>query len=200
MVKIATRLLVVTLIAACNFKRKAESLNSTHNEAVIYADTIKTLIPPVKPATNPIITPVQPGTMLSINNGTTPQQLVSYAKTLMGTPYKYASTDPSIGFDCSGFITYVFNHFDISVPRSSVDFTNVGKEVNSVNAREGDLILFAGTVDSIHIVGHMGIVTENTDTLRFIHSSSGRTNGVTINTLNGYYQKRFVKTIRVFPD
>lgn len=199
MIKIATKLLVVTLIAACNFKRKSESLNSTHSEAVIYADTIKTLIT-VKPATNPIITPVQLGTMLSINNGTTPQQLVSYAKTLIGTTYKYASTDPSIGFDCSGFITYVFNHFGIRVPRSSVDFTNVGKEVNTENAREGDLILFTGTVDSIRIVGHMGIVTENTDTLRFIHSTSGRANGVTISTLNGYYQKRFVKTIRVFPD
>ena len=199
MVKIAIQLLVVTVIAACNFKRKSESLNSPHNEAVIYADTIKTLIT-VKPATNPIITPVQLGTMLSINNGTTPQQLVSYAKSLMGTTYKYASTDPSIGFDCSGFITYVFNHFGIRVPRSSVDFTNVGKEVNTENAREGDLILFTGTVDSIRIVGHMGIVTENTDTLRFIHSTSGRANGVTISTLNGYYQKRFVKTIRVFPD
>ena len=199
MIKIATKLIVVTLIAACNFKRKSESLNSTHSEAVIYADTIKTLIT-VKPATNPIITPVQLGTMLSINNGTTPQQLVSYAKTLIGTTYKYASTDPSIGFDCSGFITYVFNHFGIRVPRSSVDFTNVGKEVNTENAREGDLILFTGTVDSIRIVGHMGIVTENTDTLRFIHSTSGRANGVTISTLNGYYQKRFVKTIRVFPD
>lgn len=200
MVKIATKLLIVTLIAAFSCKHKPGSLNSTHNEAVISADTIKTLILPVTPVTNPIITPVQPGTILSLNNGTTPQQLVSYAKTLMGTPYKYASTDPSIGFDCSGFITYVFNHFGISVPRSSVDFTDVGKEVNSVNARAGDLILFTGTVDSIRIVGHMGIVTENTDTLRFIHSTSGRANGVTISTLNGYYQKRFVKTIRVFPD
>lgn len=199
MVKVVTKLLVVILIAACNFKRKPVSFNSTHNEAVIYADTIKTLIP-VNPATNPINTAAQPGTMFSINNGTTPQQLVSYAKTLMGTPYKYASANPSIGFDCSGFITYVFNHFGISVPRSSVDFTNVGKEVNSVNARKGDLILFTGTLDSIRIVGHMGIVTENTDTLRFIHSSSGRANAVTISTLNGYYQKRFVKTIRVFPD
>ncbi len=199
MVKIATKLLVVILIAACSCKRKPVSLNSTHNEAIIYADTIKKL-PPLKPATEPINIPVQLGPMLSINNSITPQQLVSYAKTLMGTPYKYASTDPSIGFDCSGFITYVFNHFGINVPRSSVDFTNVGQEVNNENVREGDLILFTGTEDSIRIVGHMGIVTENKDTLRFIHSSSGRANGVTISTLNGYYQKRFVKSIRLFPD
>ena len=112
-------------------------------------------------------------------------------------PYKYASTDPSIGFDCSGFITYVFNHFGIKVPRSSVDFTNVGNEINWHQAKEGDLILFTGTVDSIRIVGHMGIVTENADTLKFIHATSGRANGVTISALQGYYEKRFIKVIRI---
>ncbi|MBL7749710.1 MAG: C40 family peptidase, partial [Chitinophagaceae bacterium] len=51
-----------------------------------------------------------------------PDSLVAFAKTLIGIPYLYASTDPIKGFDCSGFITYVFNHFNIAVPRSSVDF------------------------------------------------------------------------------
>ena len=46
-------------------------------------------------------------------------ELVGFAETLQGIPYKYGSTDPRIGFDCSGFISYVFNHFGISVPRSS---------------------------------------------------------------------------------
>ena len=131
---------------------------------------------------------------------TTPHELVHFAKTLIGIPYKYASIDPSKGFDCSGFITYVFNHFNIEVPRSSVDFTNVGKEINPGNAKEGDLILFTGTVDSIRIVGHMGIVTQNSDTLKFIHSTSGRANGVTISKLDDYYKRRFVKVIRVFPE
>lgn len=127
-------------------------------------------------------------------------ELVNYAKTLTGIPYKYASTDPSKGFDCSGFITYVFNHFNWEVPRSSVDFTNFGKEINPANATEGDLILFTGTNDSIRIVGHMGIVTENADTLKFIHSTSGRAYGVTISDLGEHYKKRFVKVIRIFPD
>lgn len=131
---------------------------------------------------------------------TTPQELVQFAKTLIGIPYKYASTDPSKGFDCSGFITYVFNHFTIDVPRSSVDFTNVGQEINRAFAKEGDLILFTGTVDSIKTVGHMGIVTQNSDTLKFIHSTSGRANGVTISKLDDHYKKRFVKVIRVFPE
>ncbi|HVG42239.1 MAG TPA: NlpC/P60 family protein, partial [Chitinophagaceae bacterium] len=66
----------------------------------------------------------------TINIGSTkPEDVVKFAESLMGTPYVYASSNPSVGFDCSGFITYVFNHFKIAVPRSSVDFTNVGKTV-----------------------------------------------------------------------
>ena len=66
---------------------------------------------------------------LLVNNinsitGSFPQTLIAYAKTLIGTPYKYASVNPAEGLDCSGFITTVFNHFNIKVPRSSVDFTN----------------------------------------------------------------------------
>ena len=127
-------------------------------------------------------------------------ELVKYAKTLIGIPYKYASTDPSEGFDCSGFITYVFNHFHWEVPRSSVDFTDFGKQINLIDAKEGDLILFTGTNDSIRIVGHMGIITDNTDSLHFIHSTSGHAYGVTISNLNEHYIKRFVKVIRIFPD
>jgi cell wall-associated NlpC family hydrolase len=130
----------------------------------------------------------------------TGHELVSFAQTLLGIPYRYASTDPAKGFDCSGFITYVFKHFNITVPRSSVDFTNVGKEVNLQSAKEGDLILFTGTADSIRIVGHMGIVTENVDTLKFIHSTSGRANGVVISELNEHYRRRFVKIIRVLSE
>lgn len=129
-----------------------------------------------------------------------PQAVVAFAKTQIGVPYLYGSTDPSKGFDCSGFITYVFNHFGVVVPRSSIDFTNVGKEVSAPTAKEGDLILFTGTDSTEKFVGHMGIVIENSDSLRFIHSSSGKAKGVTITALNNYYKGRYVKTIRIFPE
>jgi cell wall-associated NlpC family hydrolase len=131
--------------------------------------------------------------------GATPQQVVAFAKTLIGVPYLYGSTDPAKGFDCSGFITYVFKHFGIVVPRSSIDFTNVGREVSAAQAREGDLILFTGTDSTERFVGHMGIVVSNTDTLRFIHSTSGKQHGVTITPLSTYYKGRYVKTVRIFP-
>jgi cell wall-associated NlpC family hydrolase len=131
--------------------------------------------------------------------GVQPKQVVDFAKTLIGVPYLYGSTDPAKGFDCSGFITYVFKHFNIIVPRSSIDFTNVGKEISAAQATEGDLILFTGTDSTEKFVGHMGIVVSNTDTLKFIHSTSGKQYGVTITPLNNYYKGRYVKTVRIFP-
>jgi len=129
----------------------------------------------------------------------TPAQVVAFAKTLIGVPYKYASTDPKTGFDCSGFITYVFNHFNIIVPRSSIEFTNVGKPVTVEAALPGDLILFTGTDSTERFVGHMGlIVSNNSGKLEFIHSTSGKAYGVTITELNGYYKGRYMKTIRIF--
>ncbi|HUH32424.1 MAG TPA: NlpC/P60 family protein, partial [Daejeonella sp.] len=65
-----------------------------------------------------------------INTGNIqPEDLLNFSKGLVGIPYRYGSTDPAQGFDCSGFITYVFNHHGISVPRSSKDFTDVEREV-----------------------------------------------------------------------
>ncbi|MBC7383623.1 MAG: C40 family peptidase [Bacteroidia bacterium] len=140
------------------------------------------------------------GSLPQVTEEVTGRQLVDFAKTLLAIPYKYASSDPLEGFDCSGFITYVFNHFNIKVPRSSVDFTNTGNEVDIRTAKVGDLILFTGTVDTIRIVGHMGIVTENADNLKFIHSTSGKANAVTVSTLTDHYKRRFVKIIRVLSD
>jgi cell wall-associated NlpC family hydrolase len=126
-------------------------------------------------------------------------QLVDFAETLNGISYKYGSTNPDNGFDCSGFISYVFNHYGIPVPRSSREFTNFAQEINLKEAKRGDLILFTGTDSTKRVVGHMGIITSNNGLVHeFIHSTSGKAYGVTITPLNKYYQGRFVKAIRFF--
>lgn len=131
----------------------------------------------------------------------TPDQLMAFAETLKGVPYRYASTDPKVGFDCSGFITYVFNHFGIQVPRSSIDFTDVGKYIPKEEARRGDIILFTGTDSTEKFVGHMGLITANNGgKIEFIHSTSGKAYGVTVTPLSDYYMSRFVKCIRIFPQ
>ena len=130
-----------------------------------------------------------------------PDSVIAFGKSLVGVPYLYASSDPAKGFDCSGCITYVFNHFNIAVPRSSVDFTNVGLDIPREVASPGDLILFTGTDSTSRTVGHMGIVESNEHgNLLFLHSTSGKAYGVTISPLKGYYEKRFVKVIRIFPQ
>lgn len=129
---------------------------------------------------------------------TSPAKLIAFSKTLKGIPYKYASSDPASGFDCSGFITYVFNHFGIAVPRSSAGFSDQGSPVTLSLAKPGDLILFTGTDSTIRTVGHMGIITYAGDSIVFIHSTSGKADGVTETMLNAYYMGRFMKVIRVF--
>ncbi|WP_255155541.1 C40 family peptidase [Ferruginibacter sp. HRS2-29] len=189
---IKTGIFALILLTGCN-GMPSETKPLSTDTVVVVKDTA-TAVAEI-PADSAHIT----GQTSVINTGATERiQLVQYAKTLSGVPYKYASSDPSQGFDCSGFITYVFNHFNITVPRSSVDFTNVGKEIKPAEAVAGDLILFTGTDSLVRIVGHMGIIIENTDSLRFIHSTSGKANGVTITALNNYYQGRFVKVIDIF--
>ena len=151
----------------------------------------------VLPNNSPPIKDTLPGQIATGNIH--PEAVVAFAESLFGTPYLYASTDPKAGFDCSGFITYVFNHFGIKVPRSSIDFTNVGKEVAVKDAKRGDIILFTGTDSTERFVGHMGIIVSNINgDLQFIHSSSGKAHGVTVSPLKGYYMGRFVKVIRIF--
>jgi cell wall-associated NlpC family hydrolase len=125
-------------------------------------------------------------------------ELIAFAQTLKGTPYKYACSDPKRGFDCSGFVMYVFNHFQMTVPRSSVGFTHIGKEIELKNAMPGDVILFTGTNASRRVVGHVGIITQAAaDSVSFIHASSGKAHSVTETTLGAHYKKRFMKVVRM---
>lgn len=126
------------------------------------------------------------------------QKIVAFAKTLQGVPYKYCSMDPDGGFDCSGFVNYVFNHFSIHVPRSSVEFTDIGQPIPLDQARPGDLILFTGTNSGIRTVGHIGIITTNDNgDVSFIQATSGAAYSVVVSPLDPYYMTRFVKVIRL---
>ena len=134
-----------------------------------------------------------------INASTTPDEVVQFAETQIGVPYVYASCDPKVGFDCSGFIKYVFNHFNIEVPRSSYGFTHMGETIPFNEAKTGDIILFKGTDSLSNDVGHIGLVVSNNNgAINFIHSTSGKSMAVTVTTFNDYYKKRFVRLCRVF--
>jgi len=127
--------------------------------------------------------------------------LLAFAKKHQGIKYRYAQSSPKNGFDCSGFVYYVFGHFNIKVPRASMDYEHAGKKVQVDSCRKGDVIVFTGTNIKNRAPGHVGIIVSNdADGITFIHSSSGHKRiGVILTnfTHSGYYQKRFIKIVRL---
>jgi len=77
--------------------------------------------------------------------------LVQYALSFRGVPYKWGGTSPS-GFDCSGFVQYVYAHFGIRLSRTTYTQVNEGTAVSKSDLRPGDLVFF-GTKGSPHHVG-----------------------------------------------
>ena len=198
---ILLNLLCVILLSSCKGDIEAgKDKLAYYTDGSLESDTLEH---PIKkePASRKEITTLPPGQPINVSE-TDPNELVSFAQTLIGTPYVYGSTDPLVGFDCSGFITYDFNHFNIRVPRSSSQFTNVGETISQEEALPGDLILFTSPGSdnaTSEIVGHMGLVTSNNDgMISFVHSTSGKAMGVTITPLNNHYQKRFLRVCRIF--
>ena len=108
--------------------------------------------------------------------------------------YRSGGTTPA-GFDCSGLIFYTFNKFDISVPRSSNEMSNMGTVLKPNEIRKGDLIFFK--TNGRKIINHVGMVVEVLENeIKFIHSSSS--NGVKISsTKDPYYKRTFAQANRV---
>ena len=130
------------------------------------------------------------------NNVSLRDKIVSYGMGLLGTPYVTAGHSKK-GFDCSGFVYFVFNYFEIKVPRSSSQFKNFGKEIPIADVKKGDILLFLSPTRNA--IGHLGIVTNpkgmESD---FIHSSSGCEMKVIVTSLKKPgYLRRFVKAIRI---
>ncbi|MGH4123225.1 MAG: C40 family peptidase [Clostridium sp.] len=86
--------------------------------------------------------------------------IVAYAKKLTGIPYKRGGTTTA-GFDCSGFTMHVYNHFDITLPRTAKSQTAKGTAVSKSNLRIGDLVFFGAAIS------HVGIYVGDG---QFIHS------------------------------
>lgn len=127
--------------------------------------------------------------------------LMAFTNKQLGIKYKYGSINPKVGFDCSGFVYYTFKHFNITVPRASMDYEKTGKLINPDSCKIGDIIVFTGTNAKNRKPGHVGIVISGIgEGLRFVHSSSNtKQGGVKISTFkeSPYYAKRFIKIVRL---
>lgn len=127
--------------------------------------------------------------------------VISYAKQYLGTPYLYASSNPNKGFDCSGFVYYVFKNFGLTLPRSSGGYKNIGKSLKPEEFKVGDVLVFYGYKDR-SVIGHVGIICEaNGMQSKFIHASSGKAQKVTITALDEeHYTKRFYKCVDILSE
>lgn len=132
-----------------------------------------------------------------LRNGKQINEMISFAKTFLGTPYKYAGSAPS-GFDCSGFVNYVMGSFGFSLPRSSYGIAELGKTIKLADVQPGDLLFFKGRNINNPRVGHVAMVVEaNEHEIKMIHASTTR--GVVIDNFKAskYYIPRFIKAKRM---
>jgi cell wall-associated NlpC family hydrolase len=114
------------------------------------------------------------------------ERVASIAKRYLGIPYRWGGESPKTGFDCSGFVQYVFSRVGVSLPRVVSAQWTVGRRVSRSALRPGDIVFFNG-------LGHDGIYIGGN---RFVHSpSSGDV--VKISTITGYYADRWVGARRV---
>ena len=76
--------------------------------------------------------------------------VVSFAESLIGVPYVYGGTTPS-GFDCSGFVQYVYGHFGVNLPRTTTQQENCGTQIPVSQAQPGDLYFWGNKGSAYHV-------------------------------------------------
>jgi len=129
-------------------------------------------------------TPSEPDTM------STGELIISKAAEHLGTPYRYGGESPG-GFDCSGFVRYIFKQFGYNLPHNAAAQANLGTPVAKSDLKTGDLVFFG----SSSYIDHVGIYSDNG---RFIHSSSPRSGGVIYSSLSeNYYARTYVTARRI---
>jgi cell wall-associated NlpC family hydrolase len=112
-------------------------------------------------------------------------EVIAYARSLLGVPYKYGGSSPDSGFDCSGLVGDVFRHtIGLSLPRSSYEMSRVGEHVDASELQPGDLVFFNTLQKKF---SHVGIYLEEG---RFIHAPSKNTGKVRIDDIKEDYWKK----------
>jgi len=121
-------------------------------------------------------------------------RLVSRAMKYLGTPYRYGGTSPSTGFDCSGFVYYLYGAvFGQSIQRMPHDMAREGMPVARSDLKRGDLVFFGyrGTFT------HVGIYVGND---QFVHATH-RGSPVQVTSLDAdYYRDRYMTAVRLPPQ
>jgi cell wall-associated NlpC family hydrolase len=114
------------------------------------------------------------------------RKLTSYAYGLIGTPYKFGGHSPKTGFDCSGFVDYVFQRTaNVSLPHNAQQISRHGSPIKSSQLREGDLVFYDTNNEAY---SHVGIYLGND---RFIHAPSSGGSVRTENMRENYWKSHY---------
>ncbi len=116
--------------------------------------------------------------------------IVHIAHELEGAPYRYGGVTPQ-GFDCSGFVHYVYRSADISIPRTTRDQYRSARKVALEQARPGDLLFFR---ISSRKLSHVGLYIGDG---RFIHASTSKKQVIESSLNDGYWKVRLDKVGRI---
>ncbi len=119
-------------------------------------------------------------------------KLLEDAKYFKGGRYVWGGVTPS-GFDCSGYVRYIFNKYDIKLPRTALEQSKTGEEIRLTEAKTGDLLFFNTDKKRGIPISHVGIYMGNG---QFIHAASQK-RGIMISPLKGYYESVFVLAKRM---
>ena len=119
--------------------------------------------------------------------------IVSTAKRYIGVKYRSGGTTPA-GFDCSGYVMYVYKKNRIPVPRTVRDQYRKGSPVSLNSARPGDLVFFQ---TSGRRYSHVGIYLGN---YRFIHAPRTGRRVSRADIRNSYWKKRYVGAVTYLND
>jgi cell wall-associated NlpC family hydrolase len=111
--------------------------------------------------------------------------VVGIAMQYLGIPYVYGGSSPS-GFDCSGFVMYVYGQMGVSLPHYTVAQYGMGVPVGRDELQAGDLVFFDG-------LGHVGIYIGGNE---FIHSPHTG-DVVKISSMTGWYADTYVGARRI---
>jgi cell wall-associated NlpC family hydrolase len=120
-------------------------------------------------------------------------RLVSRAMKYLGTPYRHGGISPGTGFDCSGFVYYLYGAvFGQKIPRMPDGMAREGAPIARSDLRRGDIVFFGhrGTFT------HVGIYAGNG---QFVHATH-RGSPVSVSALDGdYYRQHYMTAVRLPP-